>query len=230
MRLFRAYGVGLAVPVVLLGAIAAVAGTTMPNPLTVIHDHKHLANVKQGKVLTYHFKRSASQPKVLGESFTDDITITVTAERPAGEKDVDMQIYSGDRARELQRMQARTANPIFLVYFNQALSTYGRLAGGKSAYLWRAFSAALEKNATVVPVKFDYEGKPVNGYRIVVVPYAKDDKVAKMEGWEDAKFEIVVSDAVPGEVARMVSFYENKHDKSLKLEERYTLGGVEGLE
>jgi hypothetical protein len=229
MRLSRAYGVGLAVPLILLFAVAGIAGATSPTPITVIHDHKHLANLKQGNVLTYHFKRTASNPVVLGESFADDITLKVTAEQPEGVRDVDLQIYSGDRARELQRMPGRSANPIFLVYFNQVLSTYGRLAGGTSPYLWRAFSDALEKDAKMEPVSFDYDGRKVEGYRIAVIPYAKDVKAAKMEGWENSKFDIVMSDNVPGEVVQMISSYENKHDKALRLEERYTLSGVEGL-
>lgn len=228
MRLFRAYGVGLAVPVLLLSAIAVVA-ETMPTPITYIHDHKHLANLKQGEVVTYHFKRTTSNPKILGESFADDVTLKVTAEKAEGSREIDMQIYSGDRARELQRMPGRMTNPIFLVYFNQVLSTYGRLSGGNGPYLWRVFAAALEKDAKMEPVKFDYEGKQVDGYRIAVVPYAKDDRAAKMEGWENANFDIVVSDNVPGQVVQLVSTYANKHDDKLKLEERYTLDGVEGL-
>ena len=92
-----------------------------------------------------------------------------------------------------------------------------------------AFSDALEKSAKVEPITFDYDGKKVEGYRIEVTPYANDGKASKMEGWENAQFDIVMSDNVPGEVVQMVSSYENKHNKELRLEERYTLSGVEGL-
>jgi hypothetical protein len=228
MRLFRAYGVGLAISALMLSAMTVAAGT-VPAPIVYIHDNKHLANTKQGDVITYHFKRTSSMPQVLGGSFSDDITVKVTAEKPDGVKDVDMQIYSGDRARELQRMEGRKSNPIFLVYFNQVLSTYGSLSGGTGPYLWRAFSTALEKDAKMEPVTFDYDGKKVEGYRIAVAPYAKDDRAAKMEGWESAKFDIVVSDHVPGQVVQLVSNYQSKYDDKLTLEERYILDGVEGL-
>ena len=51
-----------------------------------------------------------------------------------------------------------------------------------------------------------------------------------MEGWEKSKFVIVLSEQVPGEVVDMHSTFENPLVGNLKLQERITLSGVEGLQ
>lgn len=196
-----------------------------------VFDHKHLANVDVGKELVYKFKRTVSNAELLGQPFTDDITLKVTGVKPDGGKDVDLQIYTGDRARDLQQMPGRLHNPVFLVYFNQAVNTFSMLAGGKSPYLTRVFSTGFKDKAKIEPIKITYNGKQVDAYRISMAPYVGDQAQAKMQGWEGAEYVIVVSDEVPGEVVDLISKYKNKYDKQdLQLVERITLDGVSGLE
>ena len=119
----------------------------------------------------------------------------------------------------------------FLVYFNQAVSTYNQLAGGQRPYLTRAFSMSFKDKAKIEPVKVDYKGKKIDAYRITVNPYKGDVNEAKMQGWEDAEYALVLSDQVPGEIIDLVAKYKNKYpEKNLKLVERITLDGATGLE
>lgn len=196
----------------------------------IVFDQKHLSNVGKGKELVYHFERTPSDPKLLGEGFKDDITLKVVGEKDDGARDVDLQIYSGDRARDLQKMPDRKANPVLLVYFNQAVNSFSMLAGGQRNYLTRVFSMGFKDKAKVEPTKIDYEGKQVDAYRITMAPYLGDENESKMQGWEGAKYELVVSDAVPGQVAELVAKYTNKYPGDLKLVERITLDGVSGVE
>ena len=87
------------------------ATSNQPTAMNVIFDRKHMSNVDQGTSLGYHFDRTPSDPKLLGEKFSDEITMKVTGIRPTGEKDVDLQIYTGDHARELQKIPSVTINP-----------------------------------------------------------------------------------------------------------------------
>ncbi len=48
----------------------------------------------------------------------------VTAEKDAGQKDIDLQIYTGDRARDLQKLEKYSINPVFAVFFAQAVNTF----------------------------------------------------------------------------------------------------------
>jgi hypothetical protein len=232
MRLKNLGGASLALIVVLWSGMAAAAADDTPTATNMIFEHKHLSNVDQGTEVDYKFNRSASNPKLLGKSFSDSITLKVVAAKPTGEKDVDLQIYTGERARDLQKLPGLTINPVFIVYFDQAVASFSHLAGAKIPYLKNAFSLALRDKSKVEPIKVDYKGKKVDAYRISMSPYEKDKHAAKMQGWEHAHYVLVVSKQVPGEIVDLAATYDNKFkgNENLKLVERITLDGVTGLD
>ena len=154
----------------------------------------------------------------------------VVAAKPTGERDVDLQIYTGERARDLQKLPNLTINPVFLVYFNQAVNSFSMLAGGQRPYLTRVFSNGFKEKAKVEPVKVDYQGKKIDAWRVSMAPYDGDQNESKMEGWEGAEYVLVVSDQVPGEIIDLIAKYKNKYPGDLRLTERITLDGVTGLE
>ncbi len=221
-----------ALMVVLCSGLATAAAGDPPTAVNMIFEQKHLANVEQGKEVDYKFNRTATDPILLGQTFSDTITLKVVAAKPTGEKDVDLQIYSGERARDLQKLPGLTINPVFIVYFDQAAATFSMLAGAKLPYLKNVFSTALKDKTKVEPVKVDYKGKTIDAYRISMNPYVTDEHAAKMQGWEGAQYVLILSDQVPGEIVDLVSTYKNKYkgNEKLKLEERITLDGVTGLE
>jgi len=241
MRLSVMWGAPLALVVALSSGMAFAAADDKagaddnggkPKAVDLIFEHKHLSNVEQGKEVDYNFNRTATDPKLLGQPFSDKITLKVVAAKPTGEKDVDLQIYTGPRARDLQKLPGLTINPVFIVYFDQAVSSFGNLAGGKLPYLRNAFSLALRDKTKVEPIKVDYKGKQIDAYRITMSPYVDDDHAPKMQGWEGAQYVLILSDEVPGEIVDLVSTYKNKFkgNEKLKLVERITLDGVTGLE
>jgi hypothetical protein len=196
----------------------------------MIFDHKHLSNVEQGKQIGYKFNRTVSNAQLLGQPFTDDITLKVVGAKPTGERDVDLQIYTGERARDLQKLPGLTINPVFLVYFNQAVNTFSMIAGGQQPYLTRLFSNGFKDKAKVEPVKVEYNGKKIDAYRVSMAPYVGDPSEAKMQGWEGAEYVLVLSDQVPGEIVDLIAKYKNKYPGDLRLVERITLDGVSGVE
>ena len=239
MRLSTVWG-ALSALVVAFSFSVAVAATDdkatadakgdKPDPVDMIFERNHLANIDPGKELVYKFKRTVTNPELLGQPFSDDITLKVNAAKPEGGRDVDLQIYTGDRARDLQRMPDRLHNPLFIVYFNQAVNSFSQLAGGQRPYLTRAFSMGFKEKSKVEPVKVDYKGKKIDAYRISMTPYAGDPNESKMQGWEGAEYIVVVSKEVPGEIIDLIAKYKNKYPGDLQLVERITLDGVTGLE
>ena len=232
MRLSTVLGAPLVLIVATWSGLAAAAAGDPPTAFNLIFEQKHLSNVEQGKEVDYKFNRTVSDPTLLGEPFTDNITLKVVAAKPTGEKDVDLQIYTGERARDLQKLPGLTINPVFIVYFNQAVSSFSNLAGAKPTYLTEYFLPALRDKTKVEPIKVDYKGKPIDAYRISMTPYADDKNASKMQGWEGAHYTLILSDEVPGEIVDLLSTYKNKFpgNKKLQLVERITLDGVTGLE
>jgi len=208
-------------------AAPAPATTNQPSVQDMIFEHKHLANVEQGAALGYRFNRIVSNTQLLGEPFTDEITVKVVDAKPTGEKDVDLQIYTGERARDPQRVLNTTINPVFVVYFDLAMSTFTQLTGEKYGYLKTVFTHGFKDKCKIEPIKLDYKGKTVDAYRIVMTPYVGDPKAGTMQGYDGATFTMVVSDQVPGEVVQLSSVYQSTVKEAPKLEERITIDGAE---
>lgn len=76
------------------------------------------------------------------------------------------------------------------------------------------------RNGTAEPIKVDVAGKSVDAFRMTLQPYAQDPNAARMLGFENSKFIIVYSDAVPGYFVELSSTYENTDAKAPRLEER----------
>lgn len=226
----RFYRLVLAVGLAVGAQVAAAAAADEPKATDLIFEHRHLANVEPGKTIDYKFTRTVTDPQILGAPFTDDITLKVVADKEDGKKDIDLQIYTGQRARDLQKLEKFSINPVFAVFFSQAVSTFNQLAGGQANYLQNSFSNGWLK-AKVEPVKVTYDGKQIDAYHISMTPYAGDKYELKMQGWEGAEYDIVVSKDVPGEIVDLLAIYHNRYPPAkLKLTERITLAGVTGLE
>jgi hypothetical protein len=219
---------GLAVLSTVCFSAFSAAGDT-PKASEILFDRPHIAAVAAGTTLDYKFVRKPSDEKALGAGFSDDITVKVESDGAPGKKNVVVSMYSGDRAREPQRITDMDGNPMLIVYLDNAVSHFRELAGGDTAYLKGMFSRYLGQNATIAPVTITYKGQPVDGYRVTATPYANDPAKSKMNGFEGATFTIALSDKIPGYFAQMVSTYTNTDKNSPSLQETTTLDGVGGV-
>src|SRR6185312_15067660 len=221
----------LRLPFAALAALAlllpvAAHAEDVPKPSDILFNRPHIASVTAGTVLDYKFVRKPSNEKLLGVGFTDDITVKIESDGAPGKKNVLVQMYTGDRAREPQRITDMDGNPMLVVYLDGAVSHFRQLAGGDAAYLKGMFSRYLANGATIAPVKIMYKGQEVDGYQVTATPYADDPAKAKMNGFEDAKFTIALSDKIPGYFAQMVSNYTSTDKTAPSLLETTTLDGV----
>ena len=120
-------------------------------------------------------------------AFADDITLKVIADKPDSNKDRRCRFIPAIAARDPQKLEKFTINPVFAVFFAQAVNTFSQLAGGQVNYLQKSFSDGWLK-AKVEPIKVDYKGKKIDAYRISMTPFVGDKYEAKMQGWEGAKY------------------------------------------
>lgn len=220
----RALGLA-AVTVACLNSAGAMAEDT-PKATDILFERPHIASVAAGTSLVYKFERKPSDPRVMGEAFSDDITLTIESDGKPGKKNVRLQVYTGERAREPQEITDMDGNPMLIVYLDDAVSHFRLLAGGDPSYLKGMFKKSLAADAEIAPVKIDYRGQPVDGYRVSVTPFLHDPAKARMNGFEGSTFTIALSDKIPGYFAKMVSNYTNTDKKAPTLQETMTLDGV----
>lgn len=194
----------------------------------IIFETQHMMNTHSGDELVYDFSRKVSDEKQLGLGFSDKISLKV-ADQADGKKALDLQIYTGERARDLQKMTDMTINPMFIVTMQQAVSSFRAVGGGDFSYLKNRFTKTLDEKAVVEPVKLDYKGQTVDGYRISFEPYKGDPNAARMRGYDVSTFTFVISPKVPGELVETVSVIKSATEGNPNFEERTTLSGYGGL-
>ena len=203
---------------------APAAGVSAANePSPVIHmlfEGNHLKLTKEGQELTYRFQRSVSHEKVLSGAFSDDIKLDIEKNKDGDKRDFAFKIFTGERARDPFLDHDREGNPLLLFYLDRSVNNFRSLAGGSLTYVKSRFMDALQKSVASEPTKIDVGGKSVDATKLTIYPYANDPNKAQMQGYEGARFEIVVSEAVPGYFVEMASIYESTEKASSRLEER----------
>jgi len=210
-----------------LGAVIAMGAATgagaADNAAEILFQRKHLELLKKGSEVAYRFQRTVSDTKLLGEPFSDDIKIGVTNVKPDETRDLEVKIFTGDRARDPAVFPDLTGNPLLIFYLDRTATNMSQLAGGERNFFKGKMRAALGDKATVEAVKVDVGGKSVDGYKVTVAPFVGDRNAAKMQGFDNARFAITVSDAAPGYLVDMVATYESSVKEAPRLEERISL-------
>lgn len=209
-----------------LPSLVVAAAGQLPSVINVIFEQEHTKQLHAGTVLDYRYQRTVSDEKLLGPAYSDDIKVAIKGEVAAGNREVGIAIFTGDRARELNFPDI-TINPIINFYLDHSVRNFSRIAGGDTFYLKGRFKEILRDGATVEAVDVDYAGKKVAGYRVALTPFAKDQMASRMQGYEGSTFALTVSDAVPGHVVELVSVYASNMKEAPRLEERITFQGTE---
>lgn len=215
-----------AVLAVTLTSAAHATSEDLQKVQALLFDAKHIVNLANGTELTYKFERIPTNEKLLGLAFSDDYKLKIEGDGAAGKKNAVINIFSGDRARDPQRMADIDGNPMLLVYLDTAVGHFQQLVGGDRLYFQSKFRKCMKEDAKLEPVKIAYKGQDVEGFRVTVTPFTDDQTRAKMRGFETAVFSIVVSDKIPGQFAQMISNYTNTQKDAPTLVEKTTLDGV----
>jgi hypothetical protein len=193
----------------------------------ILFETRHLDLIDKGSEVTYRFERVGSNARLVGENYTDDIRLGVTTVNEKGERDVVFKVFTGDHARDPQNWPELTINPIFVWYLDRAVSTLASLAGSDNSMYFKArFREALRDKAGLEQIKYDYNGKSVDAFKVTVAPFVDDPNASKMAGFQNSLFTIVVSNQVPGYFVDLQSNYVSKEAAAPKLDEHIKLVGM----
>lgn len=192
-------------------------------PADILFARPHLSGVPSGAELTYRLERSPSDAKRLGAPFSDDIKLVVRSDPASGLRDIELQIFTGERARESMSMTGLTGNPVLVIFLDRAVSNMAQLTGGSAPYFKGRLRLGLRDKATAEATKVEFEGRMLDAKRIVVRPFADDAMAARMLGYEGSHFEFLVSEAAPGMLLDMTSRFVSTLPDAPKLEERIFL-------
>ncbi len=198
LRILRGLAVAISVVITFAVSLAMPAFAELPQPATLIFDARHLDLLPKGTVVAYKFEHGVSDEKLMGKAFTDDIKLNVSDVNAEGQRVVDVTVFTGDRQRPIQNYDGLTINPVFIWFLDKCIENYRTVSGGKQPYLKGRMRDAFVDKAKIEEVKVDFGGKPVDAYKITMVPFETDPNKHKMQGFENSKFSFIVSKDIPG--------------------------------
>lgn len=206
----------------IFGGMASVsaAADKSPSVVDLLFNKEHIKTLAVGNALNYKFVREVSEVKAAYTGFDDEIKIELVDETPEKAKNLELKVFTGDRARPVFKSPGMTVNLILTWYLDRCMATFLSVAGGNKKYMQGRFMDAMEKSAKIEETKFDLDGAQVDGYKITLVPYAKDKNASRMRGYENSTFEFIVSEKVPGHFYQMTSNYFSKGKGSLQIKEQ----------
>lgn len=219
----KAFAFVLCRVMVVVLAMAPWPAQAQDAPVDILFARPHLSGVASGTELTYRLERSPSDTKRLGEPFGDDIKLVVRSVAASGSRDIDLRMFTGERARDLLSIPDLTGNPVLLIFLDRAVNNMAQLTGGTAPYFKDRLRAGLRDKATGEATKAEFEGKMLDATRIVVRPFVDDTNIGRMLGYEGSRFEILVAEAAPGMLLDMTSHFVSTLPDAPKLEERIFL-------
>lgn len=208
--------------------LAPVARNAASEPIAtdLLFKQRQLDLVGRGAAVTYHFERKVSDEKLLGAPFADDISVGVQKVNEKGEREVTLDVFTGERAQERQSYPDLTINPIFLWYLDRTVKNLAGITGANFNYLKGRFRGTFDENGNVKLIKTEFGGKPITAYQVSILPYVNDPNAGKMRGYHASKFDIVVSDQVPGYFMELQMLIESPNKGTPKIEEKLKLVGL----
>lgn len=176
-----------------LGSAAAVAAA--PATVDLVFYAPHFAKLQNGSTITYKFVRKAEDPK-LEPSFEDVVNVKIGPQ--GNENSVTVDLFSGNRAIKLPNM-SKTGNPVIVALLEQDVKEMNKALGGSPFYFRNRLREAVSADTPAEPVKFQFEGKTVDGWKVTVKPFSNDgDNKSRLKEYAERSYELTFSDAVPG--------------------------------
>ena len=219
----NAFALLLCRALMLLLVLAPWPSQAQERPVDILFIRPHLSSLPAGAELIYRLERTPYDTARLGEPFGDDIKLVVRSVAANGGRDIDLRIFTGDRAREVNAITDLTGNPVLVIFLDRAVSNMVRLTGGNAPYFKDRLRTALRDKATSEAIKTEFEGRTLAATRIVVRPFDEDANAERMLGYQGAQFEFLVAQDVPGMLLDMKSSFVSTLADAPKLEERIFL-------
>ena len=219
----NAFALMLCRALALLLVLAAWPSLAQERPVDMLFMRPHLSSLPAGAELIYRLERSPSDTARLGEPFEDDIKLAVRSVGANGGRDIDLRIFTGDRAREVNAITDLTGNPVLVIFLDRAVSNMVRLTGGKAPYFKDRLRAALRDKAVSETIKTEFQGKTLDATRIVVRPFDDDANAERMLGYQGSLFEFLVAQDAPGMLLDMKSHFVSTLVDAPKLDEHIFL-------
>jgi hypothetical protein len=188
----------------------ALAG---PDSSSLLFEAPALVGVPTGTTLIYRLERT-TEPGAgahgTGSSLlpsTSTVELSMHPDTAMDGREAKIEIVTGERRQAAGPFPSRVGNPVLLVILERDVAEMSRTLHGSPYYLRNRIREALGQTTLAEPARFTFEGREIEGWRVVVSPFAQDRNRDKLREYAAKRYEFTLSDTVPGRLygIRMVT-------------------------
>lgn len=181
----------------------------------------HLKGLPDNAQLRYRFHRAeASLPDL-----DDEVTVAVRSQGERG-RVATAEFLHGEHQLTLPEVEHASANPVILYFLENDVRGMNKRLGGSASYFRKRIRMALANAAVIDAVDVAYRGARYKGTRVVFTPYSEDPLKDRLQGMEGKRYEITLSDGVPGGVYELRTIVAGPRPGApVRIEEILTLSG-----
>jgi hypothetical protein len=205
IRIARAVVLGA----LLVGGAAGLSAATeeaAPSAQSLLFDANYLQPLAAPSRLVYSYATKTADEKLFGKDFEDEVALRLAPSADgAGDKDVFVDVFTGDRQRVLGPLTHVTGNPIIMMFLERDVSQMNMHVGGQPVYFRNVIRLAFREAAKLEPATVDWEGKQVSATKVTIRPFVNDSNGERMQLFRSKTYEFIVSDAVPGGIYQLHS-------------------------
>lgn len=199
VKLLKLLVPGLMLTLGVSAQLPAATDQEAPSAQSLLFDANYLLPLSAPSRLVYSYSHKSGDPERFGKGFDDEVALKLSASaNGGGEKDVVVDMFTGDRERVIGPITRVSGNPIIMMFMERDVSQMNMHVGGQAVYFRNVIRMAFRDKAVLEPAAFTWEGKQVNGTKITIQPFLADPHGERMQLFRTKTYEFIVSDAVPG--------------------------------
>ena len=191
-----------------------------PSAADLLFDQPQMKNAAPGSTITYNYlRRSGISGGPFGAPLQDTVALKIEPGKSPEARDIRVTMFSGLNRVPAGPFEDMAGNPVVSLFLENHLRALAKVLEANPRYLKLAIRRGLREKATVTPTKVEFDGRSVDGWRVVTKPFEGDAMTQRMRGLDDLTYTFVTAPSVPGEIVSIEASSKNKDGGEL-LEEK----------
>ncbi|MEG9527863.1 MAG: hypothetical protein MIL41_19195 [Hyphomicrobiales bacterium] len=191
-----------------------------PSAADLLFDQPQMKNAAPGSTITYNYlRRSGIFGGPFGAPLQDTVALKIEPGKSPDARDIRVTMFSGLNRVPAGPFEDMAGNPVVSLFLENHLRALAKVLEANPRYLKLAIRRGLREKATVTPTKVEFDGRSVDGWRVVTKPFEGDAMTQRMRGLDDLTYTFVTAPSVPGEIVSIEASSKNKDGGEL-LEEK----------
>ncbi len=145
------------------------------------------------------------------EKFEDTIKARIVKVRDTGGKDLEIELFTGERQRHVPAFMDNRGNPLISIFLQRDVNEMDGITEGNWRYFHREIKLALQDNARIEMVKFTFKGMQLKGEKISITPYKDDPRSEELGEYANKYYTFTLSEEIPGYIYQIEAITPGKH-------------------